>query len=351
MMTKSERCNYATLDFVEWDGTRSLVLTPKFQRRGVWTDAARSLLIDTLIRGMPVPPIYLRVRQAEDKKRIIREVIDGQQRVGAVLRFVNDDFKLSKSLDKEWANKRFSDLGPKHQDQIRQYSFNCEVFQAISDQEVLDIFTRLNTYSIPLNNQELRNGKYFGYFKQSAYRLAHDYLEFWRKHGIFSERSIARMLEVEFTSELMIAQLDGLQDKKKSIDAFYEKYDDSFSEQRRVEARLSSTLDEIEEAVGAALDESEFVRVPLFYSLFCAVYHRTYGLPKFDSTTPKRPLTLAEKGQLASALAKLSELISNAKEGQEPSPSYSKFVTACLRQTDNLEPRRVRLQTLYREAF
>jgi len=203
-MTKSERSNYTSLDFVAWDDTKSLVLTPKFQRRGVWTDAARSLLIDTLIQGMPVPPIYLRVRQSEDKKRIIREVVDGQQRVASILKFVRDEFKLSKSLNKDWAGNRFSELSPEHQDQIRQYSFNCEIFQAVSDKDILDVFTRLNSYSIPLNKQELRNGRFFGYFKQSAYDLAHDYLEFWRKNGIFGERSIARMLEVEFTSELSL---------------------------------------------------------------------------------------------------------------------------------------------------
>jgi uncharacterized protein with ParB-like and HNH nuclease domain len=350
-MNKPERSNYTSLDFLAWDDTKSLVLTPKFQRRGVWTDAARSLLIDTLIQGMPVPPIYLRVRQSQDKKRVIREVVDGQQRLASILKFVNDEFKLSKSLNKDWANKRFSGLSAEHQDQIRQYSFNCEIFQAVSDKDILDVFTRLNTYSIPLNNQELRNGRFFGYFKQTAYSLATDYLEFWRKHGIFSERSIARMLEVELTSELMIAELDGLQDKKKSINTFYERYDERFSEQKRVEGRFGATLDEIEEALGGDLSESEFARVPLFYSLFCCVYHRTYGLPKVDLASPRRPLTNAERGQLASALAKLSEFILAAKNDEDIPNTYSKFVTACLRQTDNLEPRRIRFQTLYKVAF
>src|SRR6266567_2199285 len=124
-MSKPDRSNYTPLDFVEWDRTRALVLTPKFQRRGVWTDGARSSLIDTLIQGMPVPPIYLRVRQSDDKKRIVREVVDGQQRVGSVIRYLQDDFRLSKSLDGSYANKRFSELEAECKDQIRQFSFNC----------------------------------------------------------------------------------------------------------------------------------------------------------------------------------------------------------------------------------
>lgn len=350
-MNKPERSSYTPLDFLEWHETQALVLTPKFQRRGVWTDAARSSLIDTLIQGMPVPPIYLRVRQSDDKKRIVREVVDGQQRVGAVIGYLQDEFRLSKSLDESYAKKKFSELEAGCKDQIRQFSFNCEVFQGVSDTDILEVFRRLNTYSIPLNNQELRNGKYFGFFKQSAYRLAYNHVEFWRSHKIFSERSIARMLEVEFTSELMIAQLDGLQDKKKSINGFYEEYEDSFSDQRRVESRFGSTVDAIELSVGDILKDSEFARPPLFYSLFCAMYHRIYGLPRFKEATHRRPLNTDERAQLGSAVAKLSEVVESAKQDGESPPKFSRFVTACLRQTDNVEPRLVRLQTLYNEAF
>src|SRR5216683_2743100 len=100
---KTERSNYTTLDFVGWNEAGTLVLTPKFQRRGVWSAGARSFFIDTLIRGMPVPPIFLRTRQSEDKKKIVREVVDGQQRLTAVLTYKKDEFKLKKALDKDWA--------------------------------------------------------------------------------------------------------------------------------------------------------------------------------------------------------------------------------------------------------
>ena len=97
-MIKPDRSNYTPLDFLEWDDTKPLVPTPKFQRRGVWTDAARSSLIDTLLRGMPVPPIYLRVRQSDDKKRIVREVIDGQQRVASVLKLLRNELRPSSEV-------------------------------------------------------------------------------------------------------------------------------------------------------------------------------------------------------------------------------------------------------------
>lgn len=350
-MAKTDRSNYTPLDFRGWNESNALVLTPKFQRRGVWTTGAQSFFIDTLIRGMPVPPIFLRVRQSDDKKKVIREVVDGQQRLSAVLKYMQDEFKLSKALEKKWAGKRFSELDEEFQNEIRQFSFNCEVFHGVSDAEILEVFARLNTYSVPLNAQELRNGKYFGFFKQSAYRLAPAYVEFWRKHKIFSERGIARMQEVELTSELLIAGLDGLQDKKKSIDKFYLAYDDTFSEQKRVEKRFSETMDAIEGAVGDSLNETDFTRAPLFYTLFCAVYHRMFGLPKFDAASPQRALNTQENNDLSVALRRLSEIIESGRENDEVPSKYTRFVAACLRSTDNLPNRTTRLQVLYREAF
>jgi hypothetical protein len=350
-MARTERSNYTTLDFSGWQESNTLVLTPKFQRRGVWSTGARSFFIDTLIRGMPVPPIFLRVRQSEDNKKVVREVVDGQQRLSAVLNYTNDEFKLSKSLDKAWGGKRFSELDPASQNAIRQFSFNCEVFHGVSDADILNVFARLNTYSVPLNGQELRNGRYFGYFKQSAYRLAYTYVDLWRKHSIFSERAIARMREVELTSELLIAEIDGLQDKKKSIDKFYASYDETFSDQKRLEGRFSATMDAIETAAGSVLDDTEFVRPPLFYTLFCAVYHRMHGLPKFQAASGSRSLSTSEGHDLSDALKRLSEVIASAREEREYAGNYAKFVSACLRSTDNIENRTTRLRVLYKEAF
>jgi hypothetical protein len=242
-------------------------------------------------------------------------------------------------------------LDQEFQNNIRQFSFICEVYQGVSDADILEVFARLNQYSVPLNAQELRNGKYFGFFKQSAYRLAYNYVEVWRKQGLFSERAVARMQEVELTSELLIASIDGLQDKKKSIDRFYAELEEDFPDQKRIETRFSATMDAIEKVVGAGLKETDFNRPPLFYSLFCAVYHRLYGLPQFSAPTPKKPLTTSEGHDLASALSSLTQVLVTARDDEPYAPKYAKFVGASLTSTDTIANRTARLQTLYREAF
>lgn len=350
-MEKPERSVYTPQDFLQWREASSLDLTPKFQRRGVWTTGARSFFIDTLLRSMPVPPIYIRVIQAAERNRILRQVIDGQQRVTCVLDFLDGKFRLSKTLSGSWAGKAFDGLTPDEQGRITAYSFSTEQFRGISDLEVLDVFARLNTYSVPLNAQELRNGRFFGLFKQSVYRLGYEHLEFWRRHRIFTERNIARMLEAELTSELMIAQIVGMQDKKKSIDSFYQKYEEEFPGQQATERRFRDVVDTVNDDFGDILSDTEFSRVPLFYTLFCTIFHRQHGLPNSQLRSPKKQLTKEERLSLVEATQKLSELIAVARAGGSVPKRYDSFVAACLRQTDNIKPRQERFNTLYERAF
>ena len=186
-MNKPERATYTALDFMGWREAGALALTPRFQRRSVWKLPARSFLMDTLLRGLPVPAIYLRVTQNDERTKVVREVVDGQQRLTALLSYVDGAYAISRNLGGPWAGKAFSALTEEEQDRIRQYGFGCEVMHGVSDAEVLEIFSRLNTYSVRLNAQELRNGRYFGPFKQTAYSLAFEHVEFWRRHRIFTE--------------------------------------------------------------------------------------------------------------------------------------------------------------------
>jgi hypothetical protein len=227
-----------------------------------------------------------------------------------------------------------------------------ETFSGITDAEVLEVFSRLNTYSIRLNAQELRNGKYFGFFKQAVYQLAYEHLEFWRGHAIFGERSIARMEEAELVSELLIASLAGLQDKKKSIDSFYVKYDESFHEREQLMTRFRDVIAQVTSAVHVPLKETEFHRVPLFYSLFAAVYHRMYGLPGEALARRQSQITDNERGRLDQAVIFLSDALrAFSDEEQAVGADLVPFVEASLRQTDNLRPRQTRFRYIYERAF
>jgi hypothetical protein len=349
---KTEKAVYSPTDFALWNANNMLMISPKFQRRPVWRTPAKSFFIDTLLRGMTIPPIYLRKAQNPAKTGEIREVVDGQQRIRAVLGFIEDEFSLATNLQAPWAGKCYSDLSSSQQQQIMNYGFPTEIFKGISDKQIFEVFCRLNMNGVALNKQELRNGTYFGLFKQASYALAYEYLEFWRGNSIFSEQNLARMLEVELTSELLIAGVDGMQDKKKSIDKFYGDFEVKFPKQSTFEKQFRTTMDTIADTFDGDLGTTYFRRSPLFYSLYCVTYHFIFRLSGVQQASPGRQLKAADKSALRDAVVRLSEVLIQDKEKTEEVPKkYRAFVLACQRQTDNLNPRKERFSTLYGTAF
>lgn len=139
-------------------------LNPGFQRRNAWNDVKRSKLIESLVIGVPVPEIVL----AEDltrKKSFI--VIDGKQRLLALAGFSDPDNYPSwdrprlKKLNtrKDLNGLSFAELASMKDEarQLMNADIRCTVISNYRSSAVLyDIFYRLNTGSVPLGSQELR---------------------------------------------------------------------------------------------------------------------------------------------------------------------------------------------------
>lgn len=278
---------YPVSDFLQWNGADQLVLTPKFQRRDVWQAKAKSYLIDTIIRRMPIPPIFLRLKTTTNPPRTLREVVDGQQRLRCVISFIAGGFPILGVHNQEFADKHYDDLPEDVQQEILSYKFIVNTLDNISDAEVLRIFARLNTYTEKLKAQELLNAEFFGAFKQIAFDIALRYYPFWIANKIFTDAKIARMAEAEFTSELVISMISGIrQTKSVQIRSFYKLYDDDFPRAREVSDRFDAVINTISQAYGVELGKSQFRRLPLFYSLFLAVYDRQFGLPRANDGDP-----------------------------------------------------------------
>jgi len=180
-----QKTAFKVADFVSWQKAKSLVLSPRFQRRSVWKPGAKSYLIDTILRDFPVPIIFLRDLGTDPKTfEPRREVVDGQQRLRTILSFVapsllpdfdkeRDDFYVLKAHNVEAANKKFSDLDIPSQQAILNYEFSVQVLPStMDDREVVQLFRRLNSTNYTLNKQELRNATYFGLFKSIALLLS-----------------------------------------------------------------------------------------------------------------------------------------------------------------------------------
>jgi len=142
-----------------------LDLQPEYQRKYVATPKIASKLIESVIMDVPIPVIYL----AEEQDGTY-SVIDGQQRLTSFLSFINgkypsgDTFKLTGlKVYKELNRKTFADLEKEHQNKIRKTTLHTIVIKKESNEDVkFEIFERLNTGSIKLNEDEIRNTVYRG---------------------------------------------------------------------------------------------------------------------------------------------------------------------------------------------
>src|SRR3990172_3885523 len=106
---------FTVSDLYEWFRDGELILQPKFQRRLIWSPAAKSYLIDTVFRELPIPKIYLRMDIDPTKVRAVREVVDGQQRLDALFAYIEGDFVVYSFHNEEIAGKRFKDLHSEQQ--------------------------------------------------------------------------------------------------------------------------------------------------------------------------------------------------------------------------------------------
>ncbi len=308
--------NYSIRDFEEWNERGELVLQPKFQRREVWSDKARSYLMDTIIRGKPIPKIYMRQDVNPKTRRTQREIVDGQQRLNTVLSFLKDGFRMSKSHHETLGGKTFSQLDLTTQGDILKYEFSVDLLQDMPDNEVYNVFARINTYSANLKAQELRNSQWYGDFKSCVYLLAEEFTTFFSLNNILTAKSIMRMEEAEFISDLLVAMQDGIQGgAKATLDKAYKKYDDEFPSRKTHEKRFRETMDIIKAIFGADLAQSEFRAKRLFYPLFCAIHHLKFGLPKLKSE--RTAFRAADYPKLKNGLEYVDDLLKKAEESRK----------------------------------
>jgi len=344
------RTVYKVSDFVSWQRSKSLILSPSFQRRSVWSPAAKSYFVDTVMKGLPVPIIFLRERTDLKTLEPQREVVDGQQRLRTLISFIDpkllkdfkkgqDDFSVKKSHNPEVAGMTFDKLDEGIRQSILDYQFSVHVLQSdTEDTEILQIFARMNSTGMKLNDQELRNAEYLGVFKQLAYQLAYEQLGKWRGWGVFSETEIARMIEVEETSDLILTMLKGVHGKSQSaIDKLYADHEESFKSGNEVTRRFREVMETIDRTIGVNLKDLAFSKKPLFHTLFSFYYELMYGFGKsMERSTPKHVPSSVVKS------------IGTASRRIERGALPERLAKVLRGATGNLESRRLRLSFLRR---
>ena len=327
---------YNVTDFEEWKSSGLLDMTPEFQRRQVWSEKAKSYLIDTVLRGNPIPKII--ITQDLRQSRNVRVVVDGQQRLNTILSFMDGDFKISRAHNKKFAGMRFADLPADVQNDYRKYEIGVDVLFDQTYEDILDIFARLNTYSVKLNPQEQLNAKYLGFFKQTAYKLGYTYVGYWLGASVITKSQVARMKEAELASDLLVAILGGIQTNK-NIQNYYKNYEDTEEAGEKEIEEAEKIFDNVMTYIGEIysanqLKSTNFKRIHLFYSLFCSIaqgFKVMKGLEKIPQFKP----TKSNAGRIRVCL----DDISKRYDEEDESKDFKGFLDASRRATTDTSRR------------
>ena len=278
-------------DLVQWYDKSELELSPKYQRNSVWNETAKAYLMDTIVRGLPIPPVFLRQRVDISTKTTFREVIDGQQRVRAILEYVVlESYSIKKSHNKEFGGFKFSQLPPDIQESFLEYEILAEVVSEKDDSVIYDMFARLNSNNLVLNRQEIRNSKFWGEYKVLVYAMASHYRDFFLEQKLFSDNDFSRMRDCELISSMINMVINGIVlETPRLIDKLYNEYDNDFPERDEVEKKIDKVMDIIKE-IYEYLNGSRgcFGNKNYFFTLFGVIMNQMYGIPNIDMFRNKK---------------------------------------------------------------
>ncbi|MEU4530026.1 DUF262 domain-containing protein [Micromonospora ureilytica] len=333
----------ATQQTVAWFWKRlqadELEMQPPFQRNPVWQEAQKAYLIDSILRGYPVPELYLQTSVTADGSES-HVVVDGQQRIRACVEYLADEYPLGDESG-ELSGQYFSDLDEGTRQQLFRYKFVVRALPSLEQAEVREIFGRLNRNNVALNRQELRQATYWGEFITTVTKLSQH--SFWVKSGLFTSNDFRRMLDIEYVSELVVAALYGVQNKKDRLDRMYADFESEFPDREEVEEKFEKVLTQLS-LLFEWPTNLRWSRKVDFYTLFVALADRSQDLP-FDRDEAARTATRLEE-----FAARVSDVLSFKDEGEEPSDSHRMVpVTAYargVRNSSDLGSRRMRLRAL-----
>jgi hypothetical protein len=248
----------------------NIELNPKFQRRNAWNDTRRSLLIESLIAGVPVPEIVL-AEQQDSKRKFL--VLDGKQRLLTVAGFIDPTYDY-------WNDPRLVDLkvlshlngdsfekwktNPPHGDPanaLLNADIRCTVLGNITNDDVLyNIFYRLNTGSVPLSTQELRQVLCKGPFANFLVTVTN------KTHPIQQylslEEADPRLRDVEILLRFLALEMYGDQYKgnlKKFLDLAMKNANKDWSSIHGAVENLNLELTATAKLANELLKESQFV--------------------------------------------------------------------------------------------
>jgi hypothetical protein len=299
--------------------TETLNINPHYQRNAVWTLPAQRRLIGTIENGYPIPTFFIHMRA---RKRM--EMVDGQQRCRAIASYWAGDFvgPCGHRLDPE-GRKR---LPAGYLTSFSGYPLHVAIIdESVPYDAVQDFYVLVNSSGVRLNTAELRKAEFYSTrFLKLATDIAGAPL--FENLCMFSDKSMDRMNDIDFVSELLTFLKHGFTDKKEKVDATYDS-DVSESEAEVLKKQTLEILRWMAIADGIApIAKTRFRQRGDFYSLFA-----------FIATTPDLDEEFVK--YMYNTLLRLSPHIRPSQEECDPLMEYA---NNCVTQSNSKNARQAR---------
>ncbi|WP_306522213.1 DUF262 domain-containing protein [Rheinheimera sp.] len=340
-----EESRYSIAELIDMHKRKDLFVNEEYQRAPrLWPSSARSYFIDTILNDYPFPKIFFNEMIDRNSRRPRRELVDGQQRLLSIFDFVDDKFALGRN-SKIYQGLYFSQLEEDLQTKFLSYTVSVDVIRGAQRAEILQMFRRMNAYTLPLNEAEKRHAEYFGEFKDWVNRQLDGFGEIFSNWGILSNRQIVRMADAELITEIALAITHGVvSSSPKKLKDLYEVKDASFDEADDFSTKLAEIFHEIQTSL-SEIQSSFMTKHYVFLSLIVSMYHLKWGIPHLADKLGIEPKGLFFQDK-TKAVANLLELAA-AHEMKDLS-KHKEYVAACSEGANREKQRLVRVAYISR---
>jgi hypothetical protein len=258
----------------------------------------------------------LRTAVDRDSRRTIRDVVDGQQRLRTIIDFASGKLVLGAKA-KEFKGDRYDTLDGELKDRFLSYKLTCEQLLNATDDDVLEVFVRINSYAIPVSEAELRNARFDTDFSELVKEVSQQLGSVWAL-GVISERERVRMVDQTFVAEAF-AFLDRgvVAGAEADITRFYEQTKTRSAGDLPDAGLLKDVLDQTSELVGDLANEP-LVQRPHFLMLLAAIMYARGVLPDGRielQDIPPRDELLKDGQRVRDSLAVLNTALASDQPG------------------------------------
>lgn len=335
--------SYSIADLLQMLDRRDLTINREYQRgAGLWPSGARSYFIETVIEEYPVPNLYM--YEFIQSQKLKKELIDGQQRLLTIKDFVAGKFALSG--DTQHPGLKYDNMDEDVQGKFLAYPIPVDTVRNARKDEIIQMFRRMNAYTLPLNPAEKRHSTFNGNFKWFINDLNNDLNEFFLEYNVFTKRQMLRMADAEFLTDCVLAMERGVTSTSpKDLRSIYKKYDDEFAIAGLYGDQIRCAVDYITDHL-FNLRKSYMMKPYALLSLLTAIIHARYEIPALS-----QQVDIGRTGNFSpdpNTASRQLLALAEAHETKDQSDEYLLYTWGCSAGTNRASRRLARILGVFR---